>query len=194
MRKSNELQIGKAGEYLACADLIMMGLIAFPSEQGLPYDILIDTGIKLLRCQVKTTRRPRKVSQRAKDSFAYIFNVKKHGKLGKARYSADEVDLFALVELEERSVVYLTTDRMPDTINIRVDRLRGTHRDEMGAALYAEITSPKYKGMTHTRIAKEVGSHVSLVNRMLQPGFTPFETSALYWSDLKRTREWFDAI
>ena len=38
IRDSKQLQIGKAGEYLVCADLIMKGFIAFPSEQGLPYD------------------------------------------------------------------------------------------------------------------------------------------------------------
>ena len=29
IRKSNMLQIGKAGEYLVCADLILKGYIAF---------------------------------------------------------------------------------------------------------------------------------------------------------------------
>ena len=66
MRRSNELQIGKAGEYIVCADLIMKGLIAFPSEQGLPYDVVIDTGKKILRCQVKTTERARVIPQREK--------------------------------------------------------------------------------------------------------------------------------
>ena len=40
IRKSNMLQIGKAGEYLVCADLILKGYIAFLSEQGLPYDVI----------------------------------------------------------------------------------------------------------------------------------------------------------
>ena len=61
IRDSKQLQIGKAGEYLVCADLIMKGFIAFPSEQGLPYDVLLDTGEKLLKVQVKTTEKPRKV-------------------------------------------------------------------------------------------------------------------------------------
>ena len=57
MRSSRQLQIGKAGEYLVCADLIMKGFIAFPSEQGLPYDVLLDNGKKLLKVQVKTTEK-----------------------------------------------------------------------------------------------------------------------------------------
>ena len=49
MRKSNELQIGKAGEYIVCADLIIQNYIAFLSEQGLPYDIIMDSGDRLFR-------------------------------------------------------------------------------------------------------------------------------------------------
>jgi hypothetical protein len=80
MRISSELQTGKAGEYLVCADLILKGLIAFPSEQGLPYDVLLDTGKKLLKVQVKTTEGVRTVQQRAKETKCYIFNIKRHGK------------------------------------------------------------------------------------------------------------------
>jgi hypothetical protein len=52
IRDSKQLQIGKAGEYLVCADLILKGFVSFPSEQGLPYDVLLDTGEKLLKIQV----------------------------------------------------------------------------------------------------------------------------------------------
>ena len=77
IRDSKQLQIGKAGEYLVCADLILKGFIAFPSEQGLPYDVLLDTGEKLLRVQVKTTERPRLVKQRNTPIPAYIFSIKR---------------------------------------------------------------------------------------------------------------------
>lgn len=130
VRQSKELQIGKAGEYIVCADLVIMGLIAYPSEQGLPYDVVIDTGYKLLKCQVKTTSKPRKIPQRLTNSYAYIFNIKRNGRNGLSRYSDDEIDLFALVELENRSVIYLTADDMPDTLNVRVDKLKGSYYDE----------------------------------------------------------------
>jgi len=55
----NDLQAGKAGEYLVCADLIVKGYVAFPSEQGLPFDVVLDVQGRLLRVQVKTTRRLR---------------------------------------------------------------------------------------------------------------------------------------
>ena len=124
MRTSDMLQIGKAGEYLVCADLILKGYVAFLSEQGLPYDVLLDNGDKLLKIQVKTTTEPRKIQQRATDINAYVFNIKRHGKNNTQRYGIKEVDLFALVCLDTKEIGYLKTDDMPETINIRVDRLR----------------------------------------------------------------------
>ena len=96
-RLSNDLQNGLAGEYLVCADLILKGLSAFPSDQGLPYDVVLDIGSKLLKVQVKTTTGVRVVQQRAKETKCYIFNIKRHGKKNNSRYGADEIDIFALV-------------------------------------------------------------------------------------------------
>lgn len=190
MRLSNELQIGKAGEYLVCADLILKGFVAFPSEQGLPYDVLCDNGSKLLRIQVKTTIAPRVVPQRAKDSYAYIFNIKRHGKKNQFMYDTDEVDIFALVCLDTKAVGYLHNAEMPSTLNLRVDRLRGSYYDEKGIADYQEVM--KLSGtMSQTDIAKKLGMHIAIVNRMCQPGYTPFVTSARYFSDIQREAEWF---
>ncbi|MFA6570750.1 MAG: group I intron-associated PD-(D/E)XK endonuclease, partial [Bacteroidota bacterium] len=101
IRDSKQLQIGKAGEYLVCADLILKGFIAFPSEQGLPYDVLLDTGEKLLKIQVKTTEKPRVLQQERKSKIpAYMFSIKRAGHDGKTRYNENEIDIFALVCLE----------------------------------------------------------------------------------------------
>lgn len=194
MRRSNELQIGKAGEYIVCADLIMKGLIAFPSEQGLPYDVVIDTGKKILRCQVKTTERARVIPQREKETKAYIFNIKRHGSGGLKRYGSEEADIFALVELENRSVVYLQSKDMPDTINIRVDSLKGSYYDEKGVKDYLEVNSEKYKGMNDSEVSRALGIHVSAVNRMRKKDFKPFKTNARYWSEMKKDLEWFYGI
>jgi len=139
MRKSNELQIGKAGEYMVCADLILKGLIAYPSEQGLPYDVVIDNGKQLLKCQVKTTLKPRIVLQRKKETSAYIFHVKRHGKYNNSIYGLTEVDLFALVCLDTRLVGYLKNDEMPSTINLRVDSMMGQYYDEQGIVNYQKV-------------------------------------------------------
>jgi len=194
MRKSNELQIGKAGEYIACADIITKGLIAYPSEQGLPYDVVIDTGEKLLKCQVKTTEKPRAIPQRNKDSYAYIFNIKRHGKGGKKRYTGNEVDLFALVELENRAVAYLTPENMPDTINIRVDSMRGSYHDEVGIKNYSKVLALMSDGFTQSQCSRNLGLNVATISRMCKAGYNPHKTEAVYFSDLDKGRGWFCGI
>ena len=194
MRLSNELQIGKAGEYLVCADLIMKGLVAFPSEQGLPYDVLVDTGKRLLRVQVKSTTAPRVIPQRAKDSYAYIFNVKRCGKNNAQRYDDSEIDIFALVCLDTRQVGYLLNGDMPETLNLRVDSLRGTYYDEKGIQNYEKAIELSKTISNQSEIARQMNMHVSQVNRMLKPGYIPFQTNARYFSDIVRDAEWFDTV
>jgi len=194
MRKSNELQIGKAGEYMVCADLILKGLIAYPSEQGLPYDVVIDNGKKLLKCQVKTTLKPRIVLQRKKETSAYIFNIKRHGKYNDSIYGLTEVDLFALVCLDTRLVGYLKNDEMPSTINLRVDSMRGQYYDEQGIVNYQKVIDLSKEIKSQTEIAKKLNMHVSTVNRILKDDYKPFETTARYFSELHKNMEWFTNV
>lgn len=194
MRKSNELQIGKAGEYLVCADLIIMGFIAYPSEQGLPYDVVLDNSKKLLKCQVKTTSGPRIIPQRNKETKAYIFNVKRHGKNAKQRYGVNEVDLFALCDLQTRSVIYLQTKDLPETINIRVDELKGSYYDEKGIRDHQTVKALYAMTKNASEVARQTGLNVSQVCRYLEKDYQPFKTKARYWSDYKRQKEWFYGI
>jgi hypothetical protein len=187
------LQIGKAGEYLVCADLILKGYVAFLSEQGLPYDVLLDNGKKLLKVQVKTTLMPRVVMQRAVETKAYIFNIKKHGSNNLKRYEIDEVDLFALVCLDTMKIGYLKTNDMPETINIRVDALRGQYYDEKGMADYKKVMELKGTA-TALKIGEIVGISNTTVGKMLKDDYKPYETGARYFSDLVREREWFDNL
>jgi hypothetical protein len=194
MRISNELQIGKAGEYMVCADLILKGFVAFPSEQGLPYDVLMDNGKRLLRIQVKTTTAPRTIPQRVKDSQAYIFNIKRHGKNNAQRYDDNEVDIFALVCIDTHKVGYLLNGDMPATLNLRVDALRGSHHDELGEVNYQKAVELSKTISSYSEIANQLGMHVSQVYRMLAQDYTPFKTDALYFSDIEREAEWFNGL
>ena len=191
IRTSNELQIGKAGEYLACADLILKGFIAYPSEQGLPYDLCLDLGGIIKRVQVKTASTHREIPQRSKKTSAYIYHVKRHGKNNSKIYHNDEVDLFALVALDIRSVGYIWNGDMPTTINLRVDKLRGEYYDEKGISDYYKACKLKESGYTGTQIAKELGLDRSAVYRIIKNDFEPHKTNALYFSDIERDREWF---
>ena len=191
IRDSKQLQIGKAGEYLVCADLIMKGFIAFPSEQGLPYDVLLDNGNKLLRVQVKTTEKPRFIPQRNVDTKAYIFNVKRAGKKGKTRYSENEIDLFALVCLDTMKIGYVKNIDMPETINLRVDSERGNYHDEKGVKDY-EMCLKEYKtDKNKSNIARKLNLAQAVVSKYLQPKYKPFKTRARYFSDFIREPGWF---
>ncbi len=194
MRTSKELQTGKAGEYLVCADLILKGFVAFPSEQGLPYDVLLDTGKKIIRIQVKTTSGPRIIPQRSTESKAYIFNVKRCGKGNKKRYGHNEVDIFALVCLDTKMIGYIKTDDMPDTINYRVDSLRGSYYDEKGIQDFKIVSDLYSSGLSRRAISASTGIAYATISRMLQAGYQPFKTEARYFSETQRRAEWFSQI
>jgi hypothetical protein len=191
MRKSEMLQIGKAGEYLVCADLILKGFISYPSEQGLPYDVLLDTGEKLLRVQVKTTEGLRVVPQRNKETKCYIFNIKRHGKGNKQRYSSQEIDLFALVCLDTMKIAYLTNTEMPDTINLRAEELRGTYYDEKGIKDYEVVKGYIDAGYSTGYIHESTGISKTQISRMRREDYKPHKTNAKYFTDFIREKDWF---
>ena len=194
IRDSKELQLGKAGEYMVCTDLILKGFVAFPSEQGLPYDVLLDTGEKLLRIQVKTTEKPRIVLQRANPIPAYIFNVKRAGKNGKIRYNKDEIDLFALVSIDTMSIGYVLNKDMPDTLNIRVDSERGNYYDEKGIQDYNKVKELLAEGKNQTEISNILNLNISTVCRYSKKDWIPYKSGARYFSDFIKDKNWFYGI
>lgn len=115
------LEIGKAAEHLVCADLILAGYRAFLADQGLPYDLVIDHGGRLIRVQVKSSLRPRPVPNRPGSGLSYFFHVRRAGKSGKRRIGNDEFDILALVALDIRAIAYIPIDdRVLVYINLRV--------------------------------------------------------------------------
>ena len=114
-----DLQIGKAGEYLVCANLILSGYVAYPSEQGLPYDVVMDFNGRLIKIQVKTTRGWRNIPQRKTPISAYVFNVKRRGKLNGNRHTKESCDVFALVALDTMEIGYLPNKDVKGTMNFR---------------------------------------------------------------------------
>lgn len=112
----NDMQLGKAGEYLVCFDLIKQGYIAYPSEQGLPYDVILDVGNNLYKIQVKTTREPYKIPQRKNITKKYLFHVNRCGKKAKFGYSQNDVDIFALVGIDKMIIGYLPADIVKKTM------------------------------------------------------------------------------
>jgi hypothetical protein len=160
-----DLAAGKAGEYLVCADLILKGHVAFPSEQGLPYDVIAQINGRLYKIQVKTTRGPRPVPQRKEYIPAYLFHIR-CGKGGIKQYGNDDVDIFALVALDTKCISYIPASDIRSTMIFRSPALRGQYKNEIdmqNAILVKENTT---KGMSGRGIAKLTGLDPSTVSRI----------------------------
>ncbi len=99
---NNALQIGRIGEYLAAAVLEQMGFDVIVIS-GKKYDLLVTAKEKIYRVQVKATSRTN-ITNRAK-SPSYEFKTS-HGSTGKKLYAASELDIFALVAIDIRKVLF----------------------------------------------------------------------------------------
>lgn len=120
------LEIGRASEHLVVADLIMQGYVAFLTDQGLSYDVVVDIDGKLRRIQVKACCFARNVnSQGRKEHLAYIWNVRRRGKGGSSRLGNDDCDIIALVALDVRRVAYVPVTACSETVTLRLEKEPG---------------------------------------------------------------------
>ncbi len=126
-----DLELGKAAEHLVVADLILSGYRAYLTEQGLPYDVVIDHAGNLYRVQVKASRCAKRMPQRAMVTPGYLYHVRRAGKGGRRQYADDEFDLVALVAMDVRIVAYLPfKGRILQTIYLRPPGHQGSARTE----------------------------------------------------------------
>lgn len=191
IRLGNKFMIGKAGEHLACYDLIKKGFLVSMAAETLPYDLLLDTGSKILKIQVKTTEGPKKSNQWRGVTDAYIFNVKRKGSNGSKKYGYNEVDIFVVVCLDTMQVGYIKNIEMPTTINIRVDKLNGLYHDEKGVINYNAVRELKNKNKTIKEIEGITGLKETSIRNYISDSYVPFETKAPYMADLQKDKEWF---
>jgi hypothetical protein len=105
---SKELQMGKAGEHLVCADLIYQGFSAFLADQGLPYDVVVDVCGSLKRIQVRTTSKLISY-EKAKDVYRFGTRC---GKRGIRAVLPSDYDYFAFVALPEKKIAYFSKEEM----------------------------------------------------------------------------------
>lgn len=161
-----DLAAGKAGEYLVCADLILRGHVAFPSEQGLPYDVVAEISGKLYKIQVKTTRGPRAIPQRKEYVAAYLFHVGRCGKGGTKSYGNADVDVFALVALDTKCVSYIPAFRVRRTMIFRSPALRGKYKNEIDNANAITVQEETALGRSGVAIAALTGLDRSTVSRI----------------------------
>lgn len=164
----SELAIGKAGEYLVCVDRIMDGMVAFPSEQGLPYDVVVQSGTKMLRVQVKTTQSHRVLPQRKGQFPGYAFNIRRCGAGGWKRYKGDEFDVVAVVALDTRQVGYIHARDLTTCLMVRTEKFRGKYFDEIMDARAETIRKMRADGKSFAAISAEIGTTPSNIAYVTQ--------------------------
>jgi hypothetical protein len=91
---------GLAGEYLVMADLLKQCVPCYPAAQGCRYDVVADTGSKLIRIQVKAAAQARLSSR---NRFVYRYS------LASREYDKSEFDLFAFVALDRGYIAYTSS-------------------------------------------------------------------------------------
>lgn len=117
-----DLAAGVAGEHLVCAELLLQGYNAFMTDQNCPYDVAVEHNGKLIRIQVKTTRKERAIPQRAKHTPAYLFHIRRCGKGGRRSYTETDFDIMALVALDTRKVAYINISETRQTIHLNREK------------------------------------------------------------------------
>jgi hypothetical protein len=131
MDRLSDLEIGKAAEHLVVADLILSGYRAYLTEQGLPYDVVIDHETRLYRVQVKASRCAKRVPQRATYTPGYLYHVRRAGKAGRRQYGDDEFEILALVGMDIQMVAYIPFEgRVLQSIYLRPPGHAGSARTE----------------------------------------------------------------
>lgn len=117
---ADALEVGKAAEHLVCADLILAGHRAFLSDQGLPYDVLVDAEGRFVRVQVKASIKARNYNAKGRaPNMIYGFAVRSRGKGRKGeRLSAAHCDVVALVALDIKVIAYFPIDEVGQTMGL----------------------------------------------------------------------------
>lgn len=182
----SELETGKAGEYLVCADMILAGYTAFPSEQGLPFDIVSEVGGRLIKVQVKTTKAVRtlKDPNRAIQRSGYLFQIKRMGHGGKKTYAPGAVDMFALVALDSREIGYILPKEIKQTMIFRASSLRGTYANEVLDRRMGDIKTQIALGKPVLDIAKDFQLDKTYVYKIKNKPPETCGRSGIYLSDL----------
>lgn len=164
----DDLEVGKAGEYLVCADLILKGYMAFPSDQGLPFDVVSEVKGKLIKIQVRTVRKAKIPHKPHGQTPVYLFHIKRTGKGGKKEFTSGSVDLFAFVALDTKEIGYLPFADVKRTMLFRSSSYRGSYGNEFSKRRHDEILGLRDKGLSYNEIAKELNIKKSLIASYFQ--------------------------
>lgn len=160
-----DMQAGKAGEYLVCADLIIQGYIAFPSEQGLPYDVVAQIPGRLIKIQVKSMRA---ATPRANEPPLYSVTASQRGKGGRSKYKAEDADIFAFVALDEKSIAYMPFAMCKTCMEFRCESHRGLYMSDRFEKATIRAKTLRDEGMGLDEIARQFGVSRAQAHRYLK--------------------------
>jgi len=154
---SDAKRFGRIGEHLVCADLLLSGFEAYMVYDR-PYDLIVESGSKLYKVQIKTTYQARYAYQKSKtQKRVYSFNVHRNGYRRGNAYKQGDVDLFALVALDSKYIAYMPFSNRAGNILFRDPKLKGTYSNERGFELCPKIQELKEHGFKPSQIIKELG-------------------------------------
>ena len=176
-----DFQVGKAGEHLVISELLSLGYESFMAGEGLPYDIVFEKDGKLIRVQVKTSRKPSIIPQRLRETTGYIYHIKRRGKGMKKQYIKENIDLFAIVALDTKEIGYVFLSEVKSTMTIRPTYLKGTYKGEGNKK--EEIKRLREDGYTYQKIKDELGIDIGYAQRVVS-GKENKTVAGLYFSDL----------
>ena len=118
--QTDALELGKSAEHIVCADLMLAGYRTFLTDQGLPYDVVVDINGRLIRIQVKSTTKAKNANTKGRHAnFVYVFHVRSRGRFGKGeRLNKKHCDIIALVALDTRIVAYFAVDSVAQSVSL----------------------------------------------------------------------------
>lgn len=163
--KISELEVGRAGEHLVVADLILKGYKAFLTDQGLPFDVVLENDNNLYKIQVKTTLAPSFVPQRVKRTLKYLFHVKRCGKNGIKKYTMSDVDIFALIALDTKEIGYIPNNKAKQTMFFLP---KGSLPILSNEKIKAEIKTLHDKGLSNNQIVNKTNKDKAYVSRVIK--------------------------
>jgi hypothetical protein len=185
----SDFLVGKAGEYIVCADLLLKGYNAFPIEHNLPYDIVLNIGDKMYRVQVKTTRDARFVFKDKGKTPSYCFSLSNKGYARKKKYTAEDVDFYALVALDTKEVGYYPFCERSGTLYFRCPKFKGKYWDEKWLEIAPKINDFKSQGLSTKEIAAKLDMNIAALYGYFHSKRRPnWGAKGLYFDELTLER------
>lgn len=131
-----DLAAGIAAEHLVCADLLLSGYRAFLADQNCPYDVAVEHDGRLIRVQVKATRKAKPTPGRPDSQPCYQWHARRAGKGGLRTYADSDFDVIALVALDVKVIAYRSFSQVGGgTIHLRPPGVETTHPNRKHGAI-----------------------------------------------------------